>query len=266
MKYFLFLLICLVTLVAACSWGNSPKSKPAITKDTLLYQYKTFKQRASDCGTKPDSGCTVVQFKYPVFKGDAALNDTIRHRAAALFDVYKATDTSFKQFANRFMKAYQQENAGLNKKWLYTLQTSVVVARQDSAMITLQFSGYSFRGGAHGSSLITFTNWDTKAHKDIQLKDILVDNYQPKLDSMGERIFRAEEKISDTEPLKTNYFFAKDKFALNNNFMITPMGLRFIYNEYEIKPYAAGKTELFIPYAQIESLLRPATVVSQFHK
>ena len=265
MKYCFFLLVALVTLAAACSWDKSPKHQPDIVKDTLLYQYITFKQRAADCGNKPDSGCTVIQIKYPAFHGAPALNDTVRHRAAGLFGVYQKSDTSFKHFAARFMKAYQQENAGLNKKWIYTLQTTASVIRQDSSLIAMQFSGYSFRGGAHGSSLTMFMNWDTKAQKVIKLSDILVDGYQHPLDSIGEMIFRAEEKISDTEPLKNNYFFVKDKFALNDNFLITPTGLRFVYNEYEIKPYAAGKTELFIPYTQIQPLLRPNTVVSQYH-
>jgi hypothetical protein len=50
------------------------------------------------------------------------------------------------------------------------------------------------------------------------------------------------------------------------NFSVTPIGIKFLYNQYEIKPYAAGITELFIPYAQIKSLLRPNSVVTQFIK
>jgi hypothetical protein len=266
MKYCFFLLLGLFTITASCSWDRPRNDKPDIFKDTLLYQYKTFKQRAADCGTKPDSGCTVVQFKYPVFAGQPAFNDTVRHRTAALFGVYKKADTSFKQFADRFMKAYQQEMVNRNYKVIYTLQTTTTVLRQDSALVTLQISGYSFQGGAHGSSLTTFINWNPKTQQYIKLSNILIDNYQPALDSVAEKIFRKQENLGDTEPLKTNYFFAKDKFSLNDNFAITPIGLRFIYNEYEIKPYAAGKTELFIPYAEIKTLLRPHTVVSQYHQ
>jgi hypothetical protein len=266
MKYCFFLLVALVTLAAACSWGNSPKHKPDIVKDTLLYQYHTFKQRAADCSTQPDSDCTVIQIKYPVFHGAAALNDTVRHRAAGLFGVYQKSDTSFKQFAAHFMKAYQQEMVNRNAKMIYTLQTTASVVRQDSSLVAMQLSGYSFQGGAHGSSLTMFMNWDAKSSKVIKLNEILIDNYQHPLDSIGEKIFRTQEKLSDTEPLKINYFFAKDKFALNDNFLITPTGLRFLYNEYDIKPYAGGKTELFIPYAQIQLLLRPNSVVSQYHQ
>ncbi|QKJ29698.1 DUF3298 domain-containing protein [Mucilaginibacter mali] len=265
MKYFFFLMVGLLTVAASCSWNSGGKSVADIAKDTLRYQYKTFKQRAADCGTKPDSGCTVVMFKYPVFPADIALSDTVRHRTATLFGVYKKADTGFRQFADRFMKAYQQDMVNRNTKMIYTLQAQTTIVRQDSALVALQLSGYSFQGGAHGSSLTVFLNWNSKAHKQLRLNDLLIDNYKQPLDSIGEKIFRKQENLSDAEPLKNNYFFAKDKFSLNDNFLVTPTGLRFVYNEYEIKPYAAGKTELFIPYAQIKTLLRVNTVITQYH-
>lgn len=61
----------------SCMWGEDKKPKPDITTDTLTYIYKTIKQRAADCGNKPDSECTVVNIKYPVFKNQTILNDTV---------------------------------------------------------------------------------------------------------------------------------------------------------------------------------------------
>lgn len=267
MKYSLVLpVVFIVALLSACNWDKPNNIKADITRDTLHYQYQTFKQRAPDCGNKPDSGCTVIKIKYPVFAGQPVLNDTVKHRAATLFDVYNSPDTSFKSFAGKFIKAYQQDMVNRNTRMIYTLQTTATVVRQDSALLALELSGYDFQGGAHGSSLTMFINWNTKAQKYIALSDLLADGSRVKLDSVAEKIFRTEEKLGPAEPLKTNYFFAKDKFALPDNFQITPTGLRFLYNEYEIKPYAAGKTELFIPYTQIESLLKPNTVISQYHK
>jgi len=268
MKFsFLLLSAFIVMLCFSCNWNKtSTVAKADITTDTLKYRYETFKQRAPDCGTKPDSGCTVVKIKYPVFTGQPVLNDTARHRAATLFDVYNKPDTNFKVFAGKFIKAYQQDMVNRNTAMIYTLQTNLDIARQDSSLLTMQLSGYSFQGGAHGSSLTIFINWNTKAQKYIGLNDLLIDNYQLRLDSIAEGIFRKQENLSPTESLKTNYFFAKDKFALNTNFQVMPTGLRFLYNEYEIKPYAAGRTELFIPYTQIKNLLKPNTVVSQYVK
>jgi hypothetical protein len=48
--------------------------------------------------------------------------------------------------------------------------------------------------------------------------------------------------------------------------MLTPVGIRFLYNQYEIKPYAAGQTDLVVPYTQIKQLLKPNTVIAQYLK
>jgi hypothetical protein len=137
---------------------------------------------------------------------------------------------------------------------------------QDSSLVTLEVGGYTYQGGAHGATAIVFINWDSKANKSISLNTIFNAGYQSKLTGIAETIFRKDEKLSNTSSFADDYFFKDDKFALNDNFTITPLGIRFLYNEYEIKPYAAGTTNLFIPYSQIKSLLRPNSVVTKFIK
>ena len=100
----------------------------------------------------------------------------------------------------------------------------------------------------------------------MQLSDILIDGYQQPLNKLAERVFRKQEKLADTASLTHGYFFKDDLFSVNDNFLVSPTGLLFYYNEYEIKPYVAGPTELLIPYSKIKSLLRPNTVVAQYHK
>ena len=147
----------------------------------------------------------------------------------------------------------------------YTLESNATVVRQDSSLTTIQIDRYVYAGGAHGSNYTGFVNWNTKTNRKIDLSDILIKGYNERLTEAGEKIFRAQEKLNDSGSL-SNYFFKDGKFSLNNNFLITPIGLRFLYNEYEIKPYSDGATELLIPYAQIRSLLRPNTVISQYIK
>ncbi|MDB5031410.1 DUF3298 and DUF4163 domain-containing protein [Mucilaginibacter sp.] len=251
--------------LSSCMWGDTKKPKPAITTDTLTYSYHIIKQKAADCGTKPDNGCTVVKIKYPFFFKDGLLNDTLKHKLLNLFAL-NDKDTSLNQLTSNFIKTYDQNKSQDDRKLFYTLDMNASIVRQDSSLTTLVISGYSFEGGAHGGSETVFINWNTKASKNISLNDIFINGFTAKLNAIAEEIFRKQEKLSPTASLANDYFFKDDKFALNQNFSVTPLGLRFIYNQYEIKPYAAGQTELLIPYAKIKSLLRPNTVVSQYIK
>jgi len=256
--------VILLVVVAGCNFNRSDKQAPAITKDTLTYKYQNFKQRADDCGNKPDSGCTVITIKYPLFSGEGILNDTVMHHLTNLFKISEDAGKTIPELAKQFIDTYHKQK--IVPRHRYSLITNAVVVRQDSNLVTMQLTGYNFMGGAHGSTVINFINWDTASQRTISLADIFVPGYQKQLTAIGEKIFRKTENLADTASLKTNYFFDKGTFSLNNNFLITPLGIRFLYNQYEIKPYAAGQTELFIPYAQIKALLKPHSVVSQFHK
>ncbi|HTD40864.1 MAG TPA: RsiV family protein [Mucilaginibacter sp.] len=241
--------------LTGCQWGSSGEDKPAITTDTLQYTYKIIKQKAPDCRDKPDSNCVVAQIKYPLFLNQKALNDTISHRLLMQFGIPGKADNTLQQLTDQFLKAGKD----------FRLNSNSFVIREDSSILLVQVSGYRFLGGARGYYLASFINWNTKAQREIALGDILKDGYVQDLNSIAEKIFRKQEKVADSVPLK-GYLFENGKFSLSNNFLITPIGLRFLYNQYEIKPYPAAETNLLIPYSQIESLLRPNTVVTQYYK
>ena len=252
LKGVIFLLA--VCSIVSCEWGVPGNDKPAITKDTLKYTYEIIKRRTTDCNNRPDSECIKAKIKYPVFAGQKVLNDTIRHHLITQFGIADKMDGSLHQLADQFLKAGQD----------FSLNTNTEVIRQDSSILLMQLSGYKSLGGVRGYFLTNFINWDTKAGKKIELKDIFTDGYTGSLNIIAEKIFRKEEKLSDSASLTPGYLFKGGKFSLNNNFLITPIGIRFLYNQGEIKPYTAGQTNIFIPYIQIRSLFRLNTVVTQY--
>jgi hypothetical protein len=264
MKKHLILLFAVLPWLASCQWGVPHSTKPAVTKDTLVYTYKKIEERAPDCGNKPDTACSSAKITYPVFKEQNLLNTAVTDSLA--FSLDKKPDGDLGQQAKDFIQAYMNDKKHkANPDLVYTLESNASVIRQDSSLVTVQIDRYIETGQTHGSSHTSFLNWNSKANREIQLDSIFIPGYKGPLTSVAEKIFRSEEKLGPTSSLK-NYSFKDGKFALNNNFLITPVGIRFLYNEGEIKPYADGQTELLIPYAQIKSLLRPGTVVNQYSK
>ncbi|WPU96294.1 DUF3298 domain-containing protein [Mucilaginibacter sabulilitoris] len=265
--------ICITCFIAicfaftSCQWGVPEKKAETATFDTLTYTYKTLHERAADCGNKPDSACTVVQIKYPVFTNQQTLNDSVKHKLTIMFAMDGKADSSIELMSKKFLQAYADfKKNDARSDMFFTLNSYAKVIFQDSSLAALEVGGYSYQGGAHGGSFTGFINWDTKANKELTLDDLFIAGYQDKLKAVAEKIFRKDEKLSDTASLANNYFFKDNKFALNDNFSITPTGLKFIYNQYENKPYAAGITTLVIPYSPIKSLLRPNSVVAKYTK
>ena len=264
-SYIVVVLFALAALTS-CHFETQEKQQPDITKDTLSYTYEQIKLRADDCGDKPDSSCTVVNIKYPLFAYRDALNDTVTKKLTGLFGFFQ-TDIGLKEMGEHFLSTYENfKRRNKRSGVFFTLNSNAQVLRQDSNLTTLETNSYTFQGGAHGGSYTFFINWGTKADKNLALEDILVDGYKTKLTQVADTIFRQQEKLTDTSSLAKDYFFKGDTFKLNRNFLITPIGLRFLYNIYEIKPYAAGRTELLIPYDKIKPLIKPNTVITQYIK
>jgi hypothetical protein len=212
--------------LASCQWGTSTEDKPAVTTDTLQFIYKNTKQKAASSTT--DSS-------YPIFKDQPALNDSL----------------------NNYLK---DQKATSNR------DLHAVVLRQDSSLTIIEINEVSVEAEKSGKNIIThFINWNTKKSKSIKLDDILVEQYSDQLNKIAETIFRDNEKLNATASL-SGYSFKSGQFALNNNFLITPIGLKFLYNSGEAKPTSYGQVVLFVPYSQILNLLRSNTVVDQYHK
>jgi hypothetical protein len=81
--------------------------------------------------------------------------------------------------------------------------------------------------------------------------------YNDVLTNLGNKIFRQARQLADTASLSDNYFeFPEDKFQLNKNYGFKKEGIVFFYNSYEIAPYAAGPTEVVIPYEELKEWVR----------
>jgi hypothetical protein len=249
--------------LAACQWGTPGENKPAITTDTLQYTYKEIKQKEAGYEKKPDSECVYTDISYPVFSGQKALNDSIISKILA---DYSEGDTTIHQFIKNYL--FDQKTDPNHPDYIrHCLELGANVIRQDSSILLIEIEGDYFEARRHLNTvpIIHFLNWNTKKGKSILLSDILANNYSNELNKIAETIFRKDEKLSATESLK-DYRFEDGKFMLNDNFLITPIGLRFVYNRGDIKLGRADQTEILIPYSQIESLLRPNTVVTQYYK
>lgn len=252
MKQKIFLLLLSVSVFSSCMWGDHGSPPTGYKRDTLAFKYQTF-----------ISG-KIVRIKYPLFTQDKALNDTLTNRILSLYNSDDKKANSLKQLSDQFMADFHRAMADNNA--FDKLNIDATILRQDSSFTTIQMYSYVYTGGAHGNSSIHFINWNSKKHQAVKLADIMIANYEKPLVAIGEQLFRKEENLSDSASLVPNYFFKSGKFSLPGNYLITPLGISFLYNDYEIKPYAAGVTRLFIPYSKIQSLLKPNTVVSQYFK
>lgn len=130
--------------------------------------------------------------------------------------------------------------------------------------LTYETSCYVFLGGAHGSAvcypvnIVRSTGRVLAATVDTLKQKAL----QPILRrGVKEYISKAENRKIKDRDLQNMLFVEHGIIPLPATVpVLTPEGLRFVYQQYEIGPYALGMVEFTVPYADVKSCLTKEAV------
>ncbi|WP_026903058.1 DUF3298 and DUF4163 domain-containing protein [Pedobacter glucosidilyticus] len=263
MKYYILLAFFALTFIS-CNQNNPKQAKQEdakqIVKDALVYELINFYKTTPSC--KTDSCEAYVKAVYPVFKVEALnkfitnIITTLPYNGQPTRNLNLAADSFINDYL-RFKKEFPDSPAG------YAWDQNFRIAYQDKDFINFAYQSYIYTGGAHGLETIQYFNISKKDYQIIQLKDIFDKDEKAQLNTIAEQIFRKQEGLKANDNLDS-YFFDDQKFSLNENFIITNKGLEFLYNPYEIKAYAYGRTMLFIPYQDIKEIIKKDSILSKF--
>jgi len=130
----------------------------------------------------------------------------------------------------------------------------VSILYNDCGILALEAFQYTYEGGAHGNYFSTQYCYDLREMKKLKLHDIL------QLDSIAlqhavEKNFRKQYHLGK-KPL--NEILFENNLPYSENWFATSTGIQFLYNPYEVAPYAVGQIRVFVPFEDILSILQPA--------
>jgi len=214
------------------------------------------------CGDVKD-GCVHVELTYvELVSGpedvreriNAAIRDAVVSRPR---DDLTLTPT---EYADHFVSGYEQvrrEAKDFQQRW--TLSKTVKVSRNSPPAISLEYSEWSFTGGAHGNFATTYLNFDAVTGEPLKLGSIVNPGSMARLTAIAEAHFRKQRELAADASLKSaGFWFPEGRFQLSPIFGLSEKELIFQYNIYDVAPYAMGPTTVTIPLTEIRALLRPA--------
>lgn len=240
-----------IVVVASCTMREKKEEKAPVT-----YTMTSFRlESAGGCATD-STACASYEIEYPVFTGlDSIVNTIISRRILQTADMgnpeqrgktMEEVAHDFIQDFEKFTKEFPDPSGG----WYYGANVSVVLL--NDSLLTLATQDEYFTGGAHGGGGKYFINVDPRNGRDLTLEDFFKPGYEAALTAVGEQAFRKAREMADTTSLQQQAFeFPDNKFQLNKNYGFTPDGVTFYYNSYEVASYAAGPTEIQIPYTAL---------------
>jgi thioredoxin-related protein len=235
----------------------------AAASDSLTYSYDSVKVVSKHVVPIEESfsDTTKAVITFPRFL-DADLNKLVEDRVCRNASTPDKSFKTYQELADNFIKGfddYLSYNEDNIQTWFLDVNVDVLLQTQE--LLSLKFTQADYMGGAHPNSSFSYLNYDRKDKTILTLDSILKPNTFSKLEHVAEQIFRKNEGLTPTQSLADAYFFDKDVFHLNTNFTLTKNSIEFLYNPYEIKPYAAGTTKLVIPYTVIKDLIKPNSII-----
>lgn len=261
MKTFLALVLCgSIIIVSACHYSNS--EPPALTQ-----QYFKF-AGSNRCDTSKNTGVD-VSVAYVLLKdnstGAQKINDSLRRLAVNSIvgwldeeSVTKHPDVQMDiaKAAALFATDYEvvrKDMGGLSGCW--EVQTRADTLHASPRALAVKFETFSYTGGAHPNSNVSFYTFDRKTGELLSLSDLVADTTA--LLRLVEKEFRKQQAIAPNHNLEQEGYFLRDgQFFLPANIGMGSKGMLFYYNPYEIAAYAVGPIQVTVPYDQLGGILR----------
>jgi hypothetical protein len=262
----LTLCICSVGLLTCC--GDEKKS-PA--ENNLMYQLISYQKQSEGCDTLHGENCAKIKIMFPqiTYLPDNIIKENINKSISTLFFGYEAIDAKvldFETLMDEFIREYEsfiKEFPDAFQFWV--IERTGEVKLNKGNIFSIDYLEYSFTGGAHPNTFITFRNFNLADGKVINLDKLISPDRQEELRSIAEDEFRKIKNLGSADDLgQAGFWFEDNKFYLNENFLITDSSLVFYYNNYEITAYAFGPTELEISYSKIKDLIDGKSLLSEF--
>ena len=116
---------------------------------------------------------------------------------------------------------------------------------------------YVYTGGAHGSNFRQFVNYNLQTGEQIDEEQLFAENYQePLTQLLLQYMVEQNDEIELIQDLQEAGYNVDDIHP-NDNFYLAEEGITYVFNPYDIAPYALGETEILIPWSALQNILKP---------
>ena len=226
------------------------KTVPAIfvENEEIFNQSEIIKHPKSKEDYQPEE--TKIEYSISTIKTNIDwLNDLLWKK---LTENEETKNISREQFVARYQTAFEEDRKEVKETPSFGISHSMWTdfIAQKEKLATFAISFYDYEGGAHGIEGNRYFTIDLTTRHILILNDLFNEKDLPKVKKLLWEQYNNSNK--EYEPV-----IEADSFNLSNNIYLDSRGIHFIYDVYEIAPYAAGEQDLLLYFGQLEELFRP---------
>lgn len=163
---------------------------------------------------------------------------------------------------NDYEEQAREADKDLLTEWYsYFESIETEVLSYDDYLLTYAMHFEEYTGGVHGIYSTHYTNLDLRHLQTLTLGDIFIEGYEePVTDLLWQQLIK-DVNAKDKEDAEEMGYGILGDLMPTENFCLTPDGILFVYNIYEIAPYAMGATSIILPYKQLKPWLNTQNVI-----
>ena len=204
----------------------------------------------------PANGCK-IEFRFATI-ANAAKSPALRSIEAANAEYFfeledfggtarQAVDSAIRQIAAEMLPDSVEQTMGT-----YEISAEAEVTVTDS-LVTYIISRWSFTGGAHGMYGMECHTYSLAGGDELSSADLFSEQQLHGMETLLRKKLYEQYGADSDEELAAQGFFP-EYISLTENFQVTPEGITFYYNPYDLGCYALGAVEVTMTREELENL------------
>lgn len=172
-----------------------------------------------------------------------------------------ATDSIIKSLKDNYYAMrddyFNEKNVNPDAPWFsayYLLKSNAISGRDNVVCYTVFYEVYE--GGVHPNHLTSVVNFDATSGKEIGLQDVFTENCDSILIARLTNRLAEQHNAKSLEELQEKGYLTMNDMYVTNNFVLGKDSIFFIYNSYEIAPYAYGDSHIGFKYEELKDILK----------
>ena len=260
----LFLLVSISLICFGCLNNSNKTNESKITEESNFpsdkLEFASFTDTTiyhiANIDTMP---CLNITFDitYPLATGVSGndqllLKDFIANSVGKEYANKPSIEEAVNAFTKSEIKKYKREICGstpeskiIGESWMnHEYFTKNKILYNAHGILSYSNYVYTFTGGAHGMNTTSCFVYDFYENQEIGINSIFEEEY------IDEVLALIKEQLAlhqGAESIDMSYVNVTENFYVDNE------GMHWIYNPYEIAPYAVGAIEVVLPYSKIEN-------------
>ena len=176
-----------------------------------------------------------------------SLSEACNRKVAALRAIYSELSAKY----------INQRSHNNNPHWLNHTHTIKGHAEEGyKGFVNYKLDFFEYTGGAHPNSYCIALVFDPADGHEVVLQEIMTENYEEPLLALITEELKRHFDVTTVEELYNGHLFPDVELYVTNNFILDKECITFIYNRYDIAPYAEGEIILNIEYEKLKHLLK----------